>query len=91
MEHPRTAVDRFEQWLRHEFVELNTELEEAYFETRSEILHRPDLEVVIGGLARLSDLRAARDRPGVMVSARASLDKLREVIDVDRRRAVITG
>jgi hypothetical protein len=41
------------------------------------------VEVVIGGLERLGDLRAARDRPGVTLSARASLDKLREVIGVD--------
>ncbi|MBC6471189.1 monodechloroaminopyrrolnitrin synthase PrnB family protein [Actinomadura alba] len=39
----------------------------------------PPLDVVVGGLARLSDLRAARDRPGV-VSARASLDRLRELV-----------
>lgn len=40
-----TAADGFEGWLRRDFVELNTELEEAYFTARSEILvDRPDLE-----------------------------------------------
>jgi hypothetical protein len=39
------TVDRFDSWLRRDFVELNTELEEAYFAARSEVLSgRPDLE-----------------------------------------------
>ncbi|GIF69456.1 tryptophan 2,3-dioxygenase KynA [Asanoa ishikariensis] len=45
----------------------------------------PPLDVVLGGLQRLSDLRAARDRPGVVVTAQASLNKLREVINVEGR------
>ncbi|MFJ8666271.1 monodechloroaminopyrrolnitrin synthase PrnB family protein [Streptomyces sp. NPDC093600] len=40
----------------------------------------PPLDVVIENLSRLSDLRAARPRPGA-TSARASLDKLRELLD----------
>jgi hypothetical protein len=39
----------------------------------------PPLEVVVAGLARLSDLRAARDRPGIM-SARPALDQLRKLL-----------
>jgi hypothetical protein len=39
----------------------------------------PPLEVVVEGLARLSDLRAARDRPGIM-SARPALDRLRKLL-----------
>lgn len=40
-------LEQFDQWIRHEFVHLNTELEEAYFAARSEILHdRPDLETI---------------------------------------------
>ena len=52
MAHPRTAHDQFDRWLRHEFVDLNTELEQAYFAARSEILHRPDLEVIKQTIAR---------------------------------------
>jgi hypothetical protein len=33
-----TSVDRFDRWLRGEFVELNTELDEAYFAARSQVL-----------------------------------------------------
>lgn len=40
----------------------------------------PPLDVVIETLSRLSDLRAARPRPGG-TSARASLDRLRELLD----------
>ena len=46
MTHPRAAVERFEQWLRNEFLELNTELEVAYAAARTEILYRPDLDVI---------------------------------------------
>ncbi|MEV0404582.1 monodechloroaminopyrrolnitrin synthase PrnB family protein [Actinoallomurus sp. NPDC050550] len=38
------AINELDRWLRHEFVDLNTELEEAYFAARSEILDGPDLE-----------------------------------------------
>ncbi|SCK26037.1 protein of unknown function [Streptomyces sp. WMMB 322] len=39
------AAERFESWLRNDFVEVNTQLEEAYFAARSESLEgRPDLE-----------------------------------------------
>lgn len=39
------AVDRLDRWIRNEFRELNTQLEEAYFLARCEILReRPDLE-----------------------------------------------
>jgi hypothetical protein len=41
------AIDRFDRWIRHEFVEHNTNLEEAYFSARSEVLHdRPELETI---------------------------------------------
>ncbi len=40
----------------------------------------PPLDVVIRGLERLSDLRAARDRPGDPPTARASLDHLRRLL-----------
>lgn len=41
------AVDQLDQWIRHEFVELNTRLETAYFAARREILTgHPDLETV---------------------------------------------
>jgi hypothetical protein len=43
----------------------------------------PPLAVVIEGLAKLRDLRAARDRPG-LVTARAELDRVRECLDRDR-------
>jgi hypothetical protein len=39
----------------------------------------PPLDVVVAGLARLADLRAARDRPGVP-TARADLDRLRAAL-----------
>lgn len=39
----------------------------------------PPLDVVLSGLARLSDLRAARDRPGLR-TARASLGRLRALL-----------
>ncbi|MEJ3652118.1 monodechloroaminopyrrolnitrin synthase PrnB family protein [Actinomycetes bacterium KLBMP 9759] len=42
----------------------------------------PPLDVVIAGLARISDLRAARDRPG-LTTARARLDRLRSLVGVD--------
>lgn len=39
------AVEVFDRWLRNQFRDLNTQLEEAYFLNRYEILHdRPDLE-----------------------------------------------
>lgn len=39
------AVDLFDRWLRNDFRDLNTQLEEAYFSARREILcDRPDLE-----------------------------------------------
>jgi hypothetical protein len=34
-----TAVDRLDRWIRNEFVEYNTVLEEAYFAERREIIH----------------------------------------------------
>ncbi|GAB3961852.1 DUF1864 family protein [Actinoallomurus acanthiterrae] len=37
------AINELDRWLRHEFVDLNTELEEAYFSARAEILDGPDL------------------------------------------------
>ncbi|MBC6459363.1 monodechloroaminopyrrolnitrin synthase PrnB family protein [Actinomadura sp. HBU206391] len=41
------AVDGFDRWIRHEFVDFNTELEEAYFSARSEVLFgRPELEKI---------------------------------------------
>jgi Domain of unknown function (DUF1864) len=41
------AVDQLDQWIRHEFAELNTRLETAYFAARREILTGdPDLETV---------------------------------------------
>ena len=39
----------------------------------------PSLEVVVAGLARLADLRAARDRPD-LTTARAGLDRLRAML-----------
>jgi hypothetical protein len=39
----------------------------------------PPLEVVVEGLQRLSDLRSARDRPGV-ACARAALKGLRDLV-----------
>ncbi|WP_326568734.1 monodechloroaminopyrrolnitrin synthase PrnB family protein [Amycolatopsis rhabdoformis] len=40
-----TAAARFDRWIRNEFVEYNTALEEAYFAERQEILHgRPGLD-----------------------------------------------
>ncbi|WP_328606811.1 DUF1864 family protein [Amycolatopsis sp. NBC_00345] len=42
-----TAVDRLDRWIRNEFVEYNTVLEEAYFAERREIVHhRPELEKI---------------------------------------------
>ncbi|WP_158566722.1 monodechloroaminopyrrolnitrin synthase PrnB family protein [Actinomadura craniellae] len=40
------AVDRFDRWIRQEFVERNTELEEAYFSARREIVHDPHLDTI---------------------------------------------
>lgn len=46
------AFDAYDQWLRHGFVAFNTELEEAYFAARSEILHGdPRLEKIKHALA----------------------------------------
>ncbi|RZQ61045.1 monodechloroaminopyrrolnitrin synthase PrnB family protein [Amycolatopsis suaedae] len=46
-------IGRFDRWLRHEFVDVNTELEEAYFAERSEIIHGvPALESAKGALER---------------------------------------
>lgn len=40
-----SAVDRFDRWIRNEFVDLNTRLEEGYFEAGSDLVPgRPDLE-----------------------------------------------
>ncbi|MET7997649.1 monodechloroaminopyrrolnitrin synthase PrnB family protein [Amycolatopsis sp. NPDC005232] len=40
-----TSVARFDRWIRNEFVEYNTALEEAYFAERREVLDgRPDLD-----------------------------------------------
>ncbi|MGW4486826.1 monodechloroaminopyrrolnitrin synthase PrnB family protein [Amycolatopsis sp. NPDC004368] len=40
-----TAVARFDRWIRNEFVEYNTALEEAYFAERREVLGgRPELD-----------------------------------------------
>lgn len=36
----------FDHWLRHEFVDLNTELEEAHFAARAEVLSSADLDAV---------------------------------------------
>lgn len=55
-----TAVDEFDGWLRRDFVELNTELEEAYFAARSEVLVRPDLEDTKRQLVRVGGELIAR-------------------------------
>lgn len=55
-----TAVDAFESWLRRDFVELNTELEEAYFAAGSENLVRPDLSEAKRELVRAGGELIAR-------------------------------
>ncbi len=49
-----------ETWLRQDFVELNTELEEAYFAARSDVLVRPDLEDAKQRIARVGGELIAR-------------------------------
>jgi hypothetical protein len=53
-----TTVEEFEGWLRQDFVELNTELEEAYFAAGSELL--PDLDDTKRELARTGGELIAR-------------------------------
>lgn len=48
----------------------------------------PPLSVVIDGLAKIRDLRAARDRPG-LVTARSRLDRVRRTLD--RGRVPVRG
>ncbi|MEU4332033.1 monodechloroaminopyrrolnitrin synthase PrnB family protein [Nonomuraea dietziae] len=48
-----TAIDLLDQWIRGEFVDLNTKLEEAYFSARSEVLtDRPDLDKLKQAIVR---------------------------------------
>jgi hypothetical protein len=54
--------ERFERWLRTTFMELNTELEEAYFAERAELLSRPDLDVRKRAIAA-DGCRLVRDIP----------------------------
>lgn len=64
-----TAVDRLDRWIRTEFVEYNTALEEAYFAERREIVHdRPELEkikqaVVTEGGLLIGEVSAAGPLP----------------------------
>jgi hypothetical protein len=46
-------IDALDEWLRRDFVRINTELEEAYFAERVEVLSgRPDLETLKRALLR---------------------------------------
>ncbi|QRP44844.1 monodechloroaminopyrrolnitrin synthase PrnB family protein [Amycolatopsis sp. FDAARGOS 1241] len=51
-----TALARFDRWIRNEFVEHNTKLEEAYFAERREVLDgRPELDRIKRALVAEGD------------------------------------
>jgi len=65
-------IDRLDEWLRRDFVRINTALEEAYFAERIDVIRgRPDLEALKrqllqqGGqlMERLADMPALPDHP----------------------------
>jgi hypothetical protein len=64
-----TALDRLDDWLRGDFVVINTQLEEAYFASRVDVISgRPELDALKSRLlregGRLIDHVAAAPLPG---------------------------